>query len=361
MGVLKPVKAQPGQPLYLTVRDVVRQAIDAGIFAPGQQMPSTKVLSTQLSVSLVTTHRALQALMVNGVVQRSQGKGTFVHHDYSRRDVPSIKRVGLILRSDDSLCSYFLSQMLENIRQAARRFSIDLILHHSGTDAPSECDGLLFLSPSFDQIEAFLARRPRKPALMVGATSNDPHIAAIDIDNIQLPRMVIKHFCALGHARIGYVGSYDNLCVGRNRWEGFLAASQYAQIVLHDQHVIRAMSWKLEEREKLALVRLLSSANRPTAIFAAGIELALDVYAAASTAGLRVPQDLSVIAVDDPPSAPQWNPPITTIRQPLARMGQAAITALNDLIRHNRIESFDSALPVELILRNSTAALSNQK
>ena len=65
---LKPVVAQPGQPLYQTVKQTVREAIDSGVFRPGEQMPSTKQLSETLSVSLVTAHRALQELVMAGVL-----------------------------------------------------------------------------------------------------------------------------------------------------------------------------------------------------------------------------------------------------------------------------------------------------
>ena len=67
---LKPIAPQPGRPLYITARDAVREAIDTGIFTPGEQMPSTKELSSQLSVSLVTAHRALQELVTTGVLSR---------------------------------------------------------------------------------------------------------------------------------------------------------------------------------------------------------------------------------------------------------------------------------------------------
>src|SRR3954465_13201320 len=82
---LKAVVPQAGRPLYLSARDAVRDAIDGGMFAPGEQMPSTKELSEQLDVSLVTAHRALQELVSSGVLQRSQGKGTFVHQRYFER------------------------------------------------------------------------------------------------------------------------------------------------------------------------------------------------------------------------------------------------------------------------------------
>ena len=61
-NALKPIAAQPGKPLYQTVRESIRQAIDEGIIRPDEQLPSTKELSDQLQVSLVTAHRALQEL-----------------------------------------------------------------------------------------------------------------------------------------------------------------------------------------------------------------------------------------------------------------------------------------------------------
>src|SRR5215217_7334572 len=82
---LSAVSPQPGRPLYQTVRDAVRDAIDTGLFAPGEQIPSTKDVSSQMAVSLVTAHRALQELVADGVLERAQGKGTFVHPRYHDR------------------------------------------------------------------------------------------------------------------------------------------------------------------------------------------------------------------------------------------------------------------------------------
>src|SRR5678810_841806 len=76
---------------YMVVRDAVREAIDAGIFSPGEQMPSTKELSEQMAVSLVTAHRALQELVTAGVLRRGQGRGMFVN---ARRLEPRGMMVG---------------------------------------------------------------------------------------------------------------------------------------------------------------------------------------------------------------------------------------------------------------------------
>src|SRR3954452_25305049 len=117
---LSVVNARPGQPLYQTVKEALCAAIDAGTFAPGEQMPNTKQLSEQLGVSLVTAHRALQELVTNGVLERSQGRGTFVHHRYfERRRVAAATRLGLLFHREASLGDYYHGQILNGVHQAA--------------------------------------------------------------------------------------------------------------------------------------------------------------------------------------------------------------------------------------------------
>ncbi|NJN35981.1 MAG: GntR family transcriptional regulator, partial [Nitrospiraceae bacterium] len=74
---LRPVQSQPGSPLYATVKDAMLEAIRNGIYKPGDRLPSTKHLSEQLEVSLVTTHRALQELESRGVLDRTASETTF--------------------------------------------------------------------------------------------------------------------------------------------------------------------------------------------------------------------------------------------------------------------------------------------
>src|SRR3954469_6879085 len=108
LNAMKTVVSKPGKPLYLAVRDALRQAIDAGVFQPGEQMPSTKELSEQMSVSLVTAHRALQELVTSGVLQRSQGRGTFVHQRYiDRKKTISDTRLGLVFHAESSLADFY--------------------------------------------------------------------------------------------------------------------------------------------------------------------------------------------------------------------------------------------------------------
>lgn len=342
----------------MAVRDAVREAIDAGIFQPGEQMPSTKELSEQLSVSLVTTHRALQELVTNGVLQRSQGKGTFVHERYrDRKRTISDVRLGLIFHTEASLADYYHSQILEGVRQAAQQLAVDLILLRFGEDVRNECNGFLFVNPLPDEIDAFMAQARRKATLIVGAKSHSKLVHSIDVDNVDLATQAVNHLSDQGHSSIGYVGGDEKVSNSRDRWNGFLQACQQRSVVPRDQHIVKGLSWRLDERERMALIRALSSPMRPTAIFAAGYYFALDVYGAAATVGLRVPEDLSIVGVDDPPSAAHLSPPMTTLRQPLVQLGHAAVTALFEQIQNDHEHIVSRTLLAELVIRRSTGRI----
>lgn len=353
---LKPIAPQPGRPLYLTARDAVREAIDSGVFSPGQQMPSTKELSEQLSVSLVTAHRALQELVTNGVLMRSQGRGTFVHQRYlDRKNTVSNTRVGLIFHAEASLADYYHSQILEGVRQAAQHLAVDLIMLRFGEDIRGECNGYLFVNPLGDEIEQLATvAKPKQPLMSVGAHVRRKGVSCVDVDNVDLARQAVAHLASLGHTRIAYVGGADELSNSVDRWNGFLGACRERGIKPHDDHILKGLSWRLDERERLDLIRVLSGPNRPTAVFAAGYYFALDAYGAASTVGMKIPEDFSLVGVDDPPSAAHLSPPMTTLRQPLVQLGHAAVTALYEQVQANRNEPVQRTLWAELVIRRSS-------
>jgi len=223
---LKPIAPQPGRPLYITARDAVREAIDVGIFTPGEQMPSTKELSSQLSVSLVTAHRALQELVTTGVLSRSQGRGTFVHERYlERKKTMSDTRVGLIFHAESSLADYYHSQILEGVRQASQHLAVDLIMLRFGEDIRGECNGYLFVNPLGDEADQLATvAKPKQPIMAIGAKVHNKRVSCVDVDNVDLARQAVAHLISLGHTQIAYVGGADEISNSLDRWNGFLAA-----------------------------------------------------------------------------------------------------------------------------------------
>lgn len=363
---LAPIDAEPGTPLYHTVQKVVRSAIDSGTFGPGDQLPSTKELAQQLSVSLVTVHRALQELVASGVLRRGQGRGTFVHEDYrDRAETSAGLRFGLVFHRESSLADYFHGQVLEGVRQGADELGVDLVLLRFGEDWRNECQGYLYVNPYRDQLTRsprFGAKRGAKtqsssttqPIMVVGANFDLEGVSSVDTDNRDVARQAVHHLVELGHTRIGYVGGSGDVSNDVDRRRGFAETLASHGLREHPAMVITNPGWQLDAMRRRHLTELLKSPMRPTAIFAAGYYYALDVYAAATEAGVRIPDDLSVISVDDPPSAVHLSPALTTLRQPLTELGRLAAVGLFDQVGGSHPAVRRTTLLAELVVRKST-------
>ena len=99
---------------------------------------------------------------------------------------------------------------------------------------------------------------------------------------------------------------------------------------------------------------LLARFPRPTAIFASNDVSATGVMEAVRDAGLRIPDDVSVVGFDDIPAASQVHPPLSTVRQPLAAMGRTAADTLLALIAGRAVSPQRRELPTELVVRRSS-------
>jgi len=365
MPELKSIMPEPGRPLYLTVKDAVRGAIDQGHFAPGVRLPSTKALSVELSVSLVTVHRAMQELVASGVLRRGQGKGTYVHESYGQTDRPGLGyRFGLAFHAESSLADAYHGQILEGVRQGVDNLGADLVLLRFGEDWRKECHGFLFVNPFEDQvvkiIRTFRSPRDESPRaiMVVGASFSLPGVHCIDSDNDGIGRSAARHFASLGHTRVGFVGGTGRVSNDRDRWNGFRDSCEELGLVLHPDHVFRQDGWKVDEAHGARLEAMLRSESRPTALFAGGYYFALDVYSAAAAVGLRLPDQLSVIGVDDPPSAMHLSPSLTTFRQPLLKLGQmAAGSLLANVLDGDLGVGQRTVLQADLVERGSCAAV----
>lgn len=382
---LKPVVAVPGRPLYLAVKDTVRAAIDAGQFEPGDQLPSTKALSERLNVSLVTVHRALHELVSSGVLRRGQGRGTFVHEEYLERQTTARGlRLGVVFHAEASLADFYHGQVLEGARRAAAEHGADLVLLQFGEDWRRECQGFLYVNPLREQLSrmpwfgaengrANGSRRRKPPVMAVGASFDHDHVHSVDCDNADLAAQAVAHLVGLGHQRIAYVGGGAQVSNNVDRWRGFRAGMTAAGLPVRDAWCLRAEGWSLDEPSRAALAAMLTAdakagsahgmsagtgasagENAPTAVFAAGYYFALDVYAVAASCGLTVGRDVSVVGVDDPPSAQHLSPPLTTLRQPLHEMGRRAALGLMRLFDEPTAERGAEWLRAELVARGSS-------
>jgi LacI family transcriptional regulator len=192
-----------------------------------------------------------------------------------------------------------------------------------------------------------------KPGIHVVAV--DPHtgpsgLPTVDSDNFAGAVLATNYLLGLGHRRIGFLGGRQDLESARLREAGFRRAMADAGAAV-DEALVQVGGYRPETAAGPAR-ELLTHRQRPSAVFAANDLSAIATMDMARELGLAVPDDLSVIGFDNVPESALASPPLTTISQPLQRMGAEALRLLVDLIEGVE-RDVHIRLPTELVERAS--------
>jgi LacI family repressor for deo operon, udp, cdd, tsx, nupC, and nupG len=163
---------------------------------------------------------------------------------------------------------------------------------------------------------------------------------------------VLEHLYRLGHRRIGIVTGPLVSPLSRDRLAGATARAKKA----HAEREMLVMNGDFSiESGSLAAERLLGRKEPPTAIFCFNDEMAIGVMKTANLRGLRVPHDLSVVGFDDIRFARYFEPPLTTVAQPMRQIGEGTVRLLLEILRNGDRPTESVTLPHTLVVRSSTA------
>ena len=178
----------------------------------------------------------------------------------------------------------------------------------------------------------------------------------IVLDDASGIRVAVEHLRECGHTRIGLVGGLPGSATGRRRDLGFRQAMSNAGLDVNEQWMTATGYTGSDGRAAIDL--LLDRGPLPTALVVANLNAALGVLAAIHALELRVPSDVSIVALHDVWYADSTWPPITTVRMPLGELGAAAVAQVAAGRGHSEQDSrhrtIDSPAPV-LVVRKSTA------
>lgn len=166
-------------------------------------------------------------------------------------------------------------------------------------------------------------------------------------------RSATRHLLELGHRRIAMIsGPVRSMCF-QARLDAYRSTMEAARLPVDADLVVR--TGFTQQDGFAAASALLGHAERPTAIFASNDLQALGVYQAARAAGVRIPDQLSVVGFDDLPIAALLDPPLTTVRQPLNEMAAAATELALALANGRDAPRAGLELATRLTVRESTA------
>jgi LacI family transcriptional regulator len=257
----------------------------------------------------------------------------------------------------------FSTELLKGAADAIRGSGFELVIYsaggHSGDRVGWERRYLSRLSGTL--IDGAVLVTPTVVDVNYGSpiVAIDPHtgqsgLPTVDSDNLRGAQLATGHLLSLGHRRIGMLTGRPDLESAQLRERGYREALRAAGAAV-DESLIRCGDYDPEVSLEQARL-LLTAPDPPTAVFAANDMSAIATIEVATELGRRVPADLSVVGFDNIPESALCAPPLTTVEQPIRKMGERSIELLLSLIRGERPVATHITLATNLVIRQSTRA-----
>lgn len=230
----------------------------------------------------------------------------------------------------------------------AHRHDPKLLQTYSHLLASRGAEGLITIDTSIEE-------EPSLPTVAVAGHQKVENVTNIILDHHRAAELGLKHLKELGHERIAFLRGQTKSSDSASRWEAIQEVAQEFDIRIHPELVLQLEGMESTPELGYPYGKALIARNVPfTALFAYNDISAIGAMRAFQEAGLSVPEDISVVGFDDVSIASFSIPPLTTVRQPLAKMGRIAAETLLDRIEERADFIPEIAVEPELISRKST-------
>lgn len=275
--------------------------------------------------------------------------------------------VGVVI---PDISNSIFSEVARGIEDIANMYHYNIILCNAdkkkekeirvvNTLLEKQVDGLLFMGGAIteDHVQAF--KTSSVPVVLCATADEKRLIPSVDIDHEKAAYDAVNVLIQNGHKNIAMIsGTLQDPANGFARYQGYKKALEDAGIPLREEYV-RIGNYRYESGLEVTKY-FLELPERPTAIFAATDEMAIGAIHTLQDSGLKVPDDVSVISVDNIRMASMVRPQLTTVAQPMYDIGAVAMRLLTKLMNKetkDTAELTQVVLPHEVIHRNSVAHL----
>ncbi|HET9173306.1 MAG TPA: LacI family DNA-binding transcriptional regulator [Actinospica sp.] len=288
---------------------------------------------------------------------RARVEALINRHGYQQRAPIRSNTMELVFRD---VADHWGMEIVLGVEQVARHNRVGLMV--SAFDAESPLDDIVDRRPDAVLSVARLtsADREQLSARNIAFVVFDPvealpdDVPFVGATNWRGARSAAQHLIDLGHRRIAMINGPDHVFC-RIRRSGYADAMESAGLPVPPELLIATQLTREHGYAAARTLLALPREKRPTAIFTASDVQAVGVYQAAREAGLSIPDDLSVVGFDDLPVAEYLDPPLTTVRQPLAEMAAAATELALALGRGERPAQIGLEIATTFVGRASTA------
>jgi len=207
----------------------------------------------------------------------------------------------------------------------------------------------------FITVDTSIREVPPLPTVAVAGHCRIPEVTNLILDHRMAARMALEHLRGLGHEEIAFLRGPARSSDSKDRWSAILEVTRDLGFQIRPELTVLPQGAATPDLGHFSVKKLLSRKRPFTALFCYNDNFAIGAIRAIQEAGLRVPDDISVVGFDDIVGAAYANPSITTVRQPLRKMGELAAKTLLGRIEDNEAYVPEIAVKPEFVVRQSTA------
>jgi len=283
--------------------------------------------------------------------------------DYTARSLRT-GRTGTIALFVTDISNPVFSMLASVAEDYAYAASYTLVLYNTRDDPQRErsyvdsaiqrsVDGALFVAARDDTIAVESLEAAGLPVVVMDRLPRSYIGPSVSLDNGLAGELAARHLLMLGHTRLAHIAGPAAVHISEERLRGFCGVVE-ADGLAEDICIERAGGWQVECGYS-AMERLLAQPTDFTAVLAAGDLLAIGAARALREAGIRIPEDVSLMGIDDIDLAAFTHPPLTTVSQSLTQMATKAAQMLLELVGGQEPEQRRVKIVPQLIVRHSTA------
>lgn len=328
-----------------------------------------KDVAKQANVSTATVSRVLNGQ--GGYSKATEEKVIKAIHELGYQ--PNAFARGLIKNKSNTIAilfpevsSQFSSKILKGVEEEAHNLGSSVIVCNTASHgkrtmkylevlAEKRIDGILFVSEQITSEYYQKLESMNVPVILVATESYQYPLPFVKVDDRHAAYTATSHLIKNGHTKIGMIsGNKEDPIAGLPRIEGYKQALTANCLSINEENIVFSKGFSFEDG--LAnLPILLQRVPDITAIFAASDSIAIGAISAAHKLGIRIPHDLSIIGYDNLPIAEMSIPQLTTVDQPLDKMGKVAANMLFSMMESDQ-KAESRIMPHSIIERESIRA-----
>lgn len=371
-------------PLYKQIKEYVLNHLEQSVWQANDKIPSENELAGQFKVSRITIKNALQELIEEGLIYRIQGKGTFVSQDrlgeppvYRPEKQQTDKTVAFLMPRIDNR---FTANLLHGIENQLAEEGYNLLFRTTGDSQETEKQLLnQIVRSGVDGVVIYPAQGQSYNEDILKLTLNEFPVVVVDrylrgvetnyvcSDNVAGAFEATDHCIRLGHRRIGFISTHlEGTSSLEDRLAGYEKAlsengiliDRYLRLTDLESKQVNSIirEGMSDPASKERIVQYLERNPELTAVIAVNSTVGLTFTEAAKQLSLRIPEDISVVFLDDYELSAFSALPPTFVNQEEYTVGREAVKLLVSVMDNPRQKRRKIVVPTRLVVRASTAA-----